>query len=92
VVGEGASFGNAGNISPGAVVPYLIPAYCARRGWLLNPGGHWRCGQAIFCGSAVADVRGGTAHESCTQDSRAMRALHGGTLEAHDTLAGTAEA
>lgn len=24
-IGEGASFGNAGNISPGAVVPYLIP-------------------------------------------------------------------
>jgi len=39
-VGEGASFGNAGNISPGAVVPYLIPGIWREApGWLLDPQG-----------------------------------------------------
>ena len=39
-VGEGASFGNAGNISPGAVVPYLIPGIWREApGWLMNPEG-----------------------------------------------------
>lgn len=39
-VGEGASFGNAGNISPGAVVPYSIPGFLKQvPGWLLDPQG-----------------------------------------------------
>ena len=39
-IGEGASFGNAGNISPGAVVPYLIPGIWREApGWLMNPEG-----------------------------------------------------
>ena len=39
-VGEGASFGNAGNISPGAVVPYMIPGVLKEApGWLFKPGG-----------------------------------------------------
>jgi D-amino-acid dehydrogenase len=39
-VGEGASFGNAGNISPGAVVPHTIPGFLKEApGWLLDAEG-----------------------------------------------------
>jgi len=39
-IGEGTSFGNAGNISPGAVVPYLIPGILSEAPkWLLDDEG-----------------------------------------------------
>ena len=47
-VGEGASFGNAGNISPGSVVPYLIPGIWRQAGCSI-PKGRWRCAPVIFC-------------------------------------------
>src|SRR5476649_265463 len=38
-IGEGASFGNAGNLSPGAVVPYMIPGFWRELpGWLAQNG------------------------------------------------------
>lgn len=38
--GEGCSFGNAGNISPGAVVPYSMPGTLwSVPGWLMDPLG-----------------------------------------------------
>jgi len=38
--GEGCSFGNAGNVSPGAVVPYSMPGTLwSVPGWLLDPLG-----------------------------------------------------
>src|SRR5688500_17707544 len=39
-VGHGASFGNAGNVSPGAVVPYILPGVLrSLPGWLTDPEG-----------------------------------------------------
>ena len=39
-IGEGTSFGNAGNISPGAVVPYLVPGILREAPkWLFDPEG-----------------------------------------------------
>ena len=88
-VGEGASFGNAGNISPGAVVPYLIPGILREApGWLLNPEGPLAVRPGYFFKALpwlMSAVK--SAHEEAAlKTSRAMHALHGGTLEAYDTL------
>lgn len=88
-VGEGASFGNAGNISPGAVVPYLIPGIWREApGWLLNPEGPLAVRPGYFLKVLPwlsRAVRSATEEEALAT-SRAMHALHGGTLEAYDTL------
>ncbi len=88
-VGEGASFGNAGNISPGGVVPYLIPGILRQApGWLLNPEGPLAVRPGYFFKvlpwlmSAVQSAN----EEAALRTSRAMHALHGGTLEAYETL------
>ena len=94
-VGEGASFGNAGNISPGAVVPYLIPGIWREApGWLLNPEGPLAVRPGYFLKalpwlmSAVKSAN----EEAALRTSRAMHALHGGTLEAYDALTRGTEA
>ena len=88
-VGEGASFGNAGNISPGAVVPYLIPGILREApGWLLNPEGPLAVRPGYFLKvlpwlmTAVKSAQ----EEAALRTSRAMHALHGGTLEAYNAL------
>lgn len=94
-VGEGASFGNAGNISPGAVVPYLIPGIWREApGWLLDPEGPLAVRPGYFLkvlpwlSRAVQSAK----EEAALATSRAMHALHGGTLEAYDTLTRGTEA
>jgi D-amino-acid dehydrogenase len=88
-VGEGASFGNAGNVSPGAVVPYLIPGvFSELPRWLLDPQGPLcvRPG-ALFkvLPWLLAAARSSNA-EAALKTSRAMHELHRGTFEAYDAL------
>ena len=87
-VGEGSSFGNAGNLSPGAVVPYMIPGFWKELpGWLaqngplaVRPGYFFKVLPWLL--TAVKTSRAETAMKT----SRAMHALHDGTLEAYDAL------
>lgn len=88
-VGEGASFGNAGNISPGAVVPYLIPGiWRDAPGWLLNPEGPLAVRPGYFLKALpwLSRAVKSATEEAALATSRAMHALHGGTFEAYDTL------
>jgi D-amino-acid dehydrogenase len=93
-VGEGASFGNAGNISPGAVVPYLIPGVLREAPrWLFDPDGPLKVRPAYFPRALpwflAAAKRSGV--EEALKTSRAMRELHRGAFEAYEELArGTA--
>jgi D-amino-acid dehydrogenase len=95
-VGEGASYGNAGNISPGAVVPYLIPGIWKEApGWLLDPEGPLAVRPGYFLKALpwlMAAVRS-AGEEAALRTARAMHALHSGTLEAYGELTrGTAAA
>ena len=94
-VGEGASYGNAGNISPGAVVPYLIPGvFKELPGWLLDPQGPLCVRpRAVFrvLPWLLAAARS-SGREKALATSRAMHALHRGTLDAYDTLTRNTEA
>ena len=94
-VGEGASFGNAGNISPGAVVPYSIPGFLSQvPGWLLDPQGPLCVRPSAFFKVMpwlLAAAKSGTT-EAALKTSRAMRALHRGSLEAYDVLTRGTEA
>jgi D-amino-acid dehydrogenase len=94
-VGEGASFGNAGNISPGSVVPYLIPGIWRQApGWLLNPEGPLavRPGYFLKVLPWLMTAVKSAGEEAALRTSRAMHALHGGTLEAYDALTRGTEA
>ncbi|HYC48003.1 MAG TPA: FAD-dependent oxidoreductase [Burkholderiales bacterium] len=88
-VGHGASFGNAGNVSPGAVVPYTLPGVLkSLPGWLLDPEGPLAVRpSALF---KVLPWLLAAAKQSTTENalatSRAMKALHGGTFEAYEAL------
>lgn len=95
-VGEGASFGNAGNISPGAVVPYLIPGIWKEApGWLLDPEGPLAVRPGYFLKALpwlMAAVRS-AGEEAALRTSRAMQAIHGSTLDDYAELTrGTAAA
>jgi D-amino-acid dehydrogenase len=94
-LGEGASFGNAGNISPGAVVPYLVPGVLAEAPrWLLNEEGPLKIRPGYFLKALpwfLAAARASKV-ESALRTSRAMRALHGGTFEAYAELTRGTEA
>jgi D-amino-acid dehydrogenase len=88
-VGEGASFGNAGNISPGAVVPYLIPGVLKEApAWLLKPDGPLavRPGYFLKVLPWLRAAAKASAREEALKTSRAMHALHRGTFEAYDAL------
>lgn len=88
-VGEGASFGNAGNISPGAVVPYLIPGVWREApGWLLNPEGPLAVRPGYFLKALpwLTAAARSAGEEAALATSRAMHALHSGTFEAYDAL------
>ena len=88
-VGEGASFGNAGNISPGAVVPYMIPGVLKEApAWLLNPRGPLAVRPGYFLKVLPwlrAAARASTQHEAL-KTSRAMHALHRDTFAAYEEL------
>lgn len=95
-VGEGASFGNAGNISPGAVVPYLIPGIWKEApGWLLDPEGPLAVRPGYFLKALpwlMAAVRS-AGEEAALRTSRAMHAIHSSTLDDYAELTrGTAAA
>ncbi|ANN71711.1 NAD(P)/FAD-dependent oxidoreductase [Bordetella bronchialis] len=88
-VGEGASFGNAGNISPGAVVPYTIPGVIRQApGWLLDPEGPLvvRAGYFPKVAPWLIKLARHSSTEEALKTSRAMRVLHAGTFEAYDAL------
>jgi D-amino-acid dehydrogenase len=94
-VGEGASFGNAGNISPGAAVPYLIPGIWREAPrWLLDPEGPLavRPGYFLKVLPWLSAAVSSSHEEAALATSRAMHALHGGTLEAYDALTRGTEA
>lgn len=88
-VGEGASFGNAGNISPGAVVPYLIPGIWREAPrWLLDPEGPLAVRPGYFFKALpwlMAAVRS-AGEGAALRTSRAMHTLHSSTLEAYAEL------
>jgi D-amino-acid dehydrogenase len=87
-VGLGASFGNAGNLSPGSVVPYMIPGFWRELpGWLaqdgplaVRPGYFFRALPWLL--TAIKASR----EENAWKTSHAMHALHRGTLAAYDEL------
>ena len=94
-VGEGASFGNAGNLSPGGVVPYMIPGFLSEvRGWLAQTGPlAIRPGYFLQVLPWLLTAVKSSRTEAALKTSRAMRELHRGTLEAYDALTrGTAAA
>ena len=88
-IGEGASFGNAGNLSPGGVVPYLIPGvFRELPGWLLDAEGPLavRPGHVFKALPWLMAAAKASRRENAFVTSRAMHALHGGTLETYDEL------
>jgi D-amino-acid dehydrogenase len=94
-IGEGCSFGNAGNISPGAVVPYLIPGILREiPGWLFDPDGPLRIRPGYFFKALPWFLRAvkESQVERALATSRAMRELHRGTFDAYDELTRGTEA
>jgi D-amino-acid dehydrogenase len=94
-IGEGCSFGNAGNVSPGAVVPYLIPGILRQAPkWLFDRDGPLRIRPGYFL-KALPWFLEAAKHakvEDALKTSRAMRELHHGTFEAYDELTRGTEA
>lgn len=94
-VGEGASFGNAGNISPGAVVPYMIPGFFKELpGWLFNREGPLAVRPGYFLKVLpwlLAAVKSSQT-ETALKSSCAMRGLHRGAFDAYDALTRNTEA
>jgi D-amino-acid dehydrogenase len=94
-IGEGASFGNAGNISPGAVVPYLIPGILREiPKWLFDPDGPLKIRPGYFFKALPWFLRAvkESKAERAMKTSRAMHELHRGTFEAYDELTRGTEA
>jgi len=93
--GEGASFGNAGNISPGAVVPYTIPGFLKEvPAWLFDPEGPLAVRPRYLLKVLpwmLTAVKSSKA-EPALKTSRAMRDLHRGTFDAYDALTRNTEA
>lgn len=87
-VGEGASFGNAGNLSPGAVVPYLIPGFLKELpGWLAQDGP--LAVRPSYLPKALPWLMRAvksSGEEAALKTSRAMHELHKGTLIAYEEL------
>jgi D-amino-acid dehydrogenase len=94
-IGEGCSFGNAGNISPGAVVPYLIPGILKEAPkWLFDPDGPLKIRPGYFFKALPWFLRAvkESKAERAMKTSRAMHELHRGTFEAYDELTRGTEA
>ena len=85
-IGEGTSFGNAGNISPGAVVPYLVPGILREAPkWLFDPEGPLKVRPGYFFKALpwfIAAVKESKV-EKALATSRAMRELHRASFEAY---------
>jgi len=88
-IGEGTSFGNAGNISPGAVVPYLIPGVLKQAPkWLLDADGPLRIRPGYFLRALPWFLAAAkeSSEERALATSRAMHELHRGAFEAYDEI------
>lgn len=87
-VGQGASFGNAGNLSPGAVVPYLIPGFWKELpGWLAQDGP--LAVRPTYLPQAMPWLMRAvksSSEDSALKTSHAMHELHKGTLVAYEEL------
>ncbi|APV49471.1 hypothetical protein BWI17_07120 [Betaproteobacteria bacterium GR16-43] len=94
-IGEGTSFGNAGNISPGSVVPYLIPGILREAPkWLLDKEGPLVVRPSYFLNVLpwfIAAAKEAKV-ENALKTSRAMRELHRGTFDAYAELTRGTEA
>ncbi len=94
-IGEGASYGNAGNISPGAVVPHTIPGFLKDvPGWLFDADGPLavRPGYILKALPWLLAAVKSSKPAAALKTSRAMSALHRGTFEAYDALTRNTEA
>ena len=93
-VGGGASFGNAGNLSPGGVVPYMIPGFFREvPGWLAQDGPlAVRPGYFLQVLPWLLAAVKASRTETALKTSRAMHELHRGTLDAYDQLTRGTEA
>ncbi len=91
--GEGCSFGNAGNISSVAVVPYGMPNSIFKvMGWLLDPLGPLTIRPAAFPRLVPWFLRwiGASRAENAIRASRAMRVLHAPSYALFQDLAADA--
>jgi len=87
--GDGCSFGNAGNISPGSVVPYSIPGSLRKLPkWLFDPSGPLSIRPSYFLRFMPWGLRwlAASRREAATRISQAMHLMHGGSLEAYAQL------
>lgn len=87
--GMGCSFGNAGNVSPGAVVPYSVPGSLSQiPGWLMNPLGPLAIRPRHFPRFVPWGLRWLRASrtERALEVSRAMRSLHADSLKHYAKL------
>jgi D-amino-acid dehydrogenase len=84
--GSGCSFGNAGNISPGAVVPYSVPGNLRHiPKWMLDPESPLSIRPAYFPKFLPWGIKwlAASKRENAWRISAAMRALHANCLEAY---------
>jgi D-amino-acid dehydrogenase len=92
--GESCSFGNAGGMSPGAVVPLSMPGLLPQiPKWLLDPMGPLSVRPAYLPRLVpwlARFLRAGSA-ERVEDISMALRALHGQTFECYDPLVKSAQ-
>jgi D-amino-acid dehydrogenase len=88
-IGMGTSFGNAGNVSPGAVVPYLVPGILRQAPkWLFDPEGPLKVRPGYFLKALpwfLAAAKESKV-ENALKTSRAMRELHRATFDAYAEL------
>ena len=91
--GEGCSFGNAGGLSPGSVVPLALPGTMRQvPGWLLDPLGplalRWSYLPRLL--PWLLRFRRSAGPRRVVEIAGALRALHAGTFEHYDPLIGAA--
>ncbi len=87
--GEGCSFGNAGGLSPGSVVPLALPGTAAKvPGWLLDPLGPLALRWSYLPQALPWLIRFARAGKPAQVEAiaDALRALHGQVFENYDPL------
>lgn len=87
--GNGCSFGNAGNISPGQIVPYSMPGVLKSvPKWLLSPSGPLRIRPTYFPKLLpwLLKWMDASKAEEVLRISRAMHSIHSRTFDAYDVI------